>query len=46
MEFETGRFAAPVGGEVEAIQNHQLRLQNQYSGRIHEVIVAPEFRIG
>ena len=43
---ETGRFAAPVGGEVEAIQNHQLRLQNQYSGRIHEVIVAPEFRIG
>ena len=43
---ETGRFAAPVGGEVEAIQNHQLRLQNQYSGRIHEAIVAPEYRIG
>ena len=41
---ETGRFAAPVGGEVEAIQNHQLRLQNQYSGRIHEVIVAQEYR--
>lgn len=41
---DTGRFAAPVGGEVEAIQNHQLRLQNQYSGRIHEVIVAQEYR--
>ena len=42
--IETGRFAAPVGGEVEAIQVQQLRLQNQYSGLIHEAIVAPEFR--
>ena len=42
--IETGRFAAPVGGEVEATRVQQLRLQNQYSGLIHEVIVAPEFR--
>ena len=42
--IETGRFAAPVGGEVEAIRVQQLRLQNQYSGLIHEVIVAAEFR--
>ena len=42
--IQTGRFAAPVGGEVEAIRVQQLRLQNQYSGLIHEAIVAPEFR--
>ena len=42
--IETGRFAAPVGGEAEATQVQQLRLQNQYSGLIHQVIVASEFR--
>ena len=42
--IETGRFAAPVGGEAEATQVQQLRLQNQYSGLIHEAIVAQEFR--
>lgn len=42
--IETGRFVAPVGGEAEATQVQQLRLQNQYSGLIHEVIVAQEFR--
>ena len=31
---ETGRFAAPVGGEVEAIQRNQLDLQNKHSGLI------------
>ena len=43
---ETGRFAAPVGGEVEAIQRNQLDLQNKHSGLIHEIIVAPEYRAG
>ena len=41
---ETGRFATPVGNEEIAIQNQRLRLQNLYSGRIHEAIVNPEFR--
>ena len=40
----SGRFAAPVGGEIEATQAQQLRLQNQYSGLIHEIIVSPEHR--
>ena len=42
---ETGRFATPVGNEEVAIQNQRLRLQNMYSGRIHEAIVNPEFRV-
>lgn len=41
---ETGRFAAPQGGEVEAIQAQQLRLQNLYAGRIHQVLVDSQFR--
>jgi hypothetical protein len=40
---ETGRFAAPVGGEVEAIQAQQLRLQNQYSGLIHQMFVESQY---
>ena len=40
----TGRFPAPVGGDVEAIQVQQLRLQNLYAGPIHKALVEPEFR--
>ena len=40
----TGRFPAPVGGDVEAIQVQQLRLQNLYAGPIHRAFVDPEFR--
>ena len=40
----TGRFPAPVGGDVEAIQVQQLRLQNLYAGPIHRALVEPEFR--
>ncbi len=41
---ETGRFPAPVGGEIEAIQVQQLRLLNQYAGKIHEAFVDSQFR--
>ena len=41
---ETGRFAAPVGGDVEAIQAQQLRLQNLYAGTVHQVFVDSQYR--
>ena len=41
---ESGKFPVLVGGEAEAIQVQQLRLQNEYSGRIHEALVSPEYR--
>ena len=41
---ETGRFASPQGGEVEAIQAQQLRLQNLYVGRIHQAFVDSQYR--
>ena len=42
---ESGKFPVLVGGEAEAIQVQQLRLQNEYSGLIHKALVSPEFRI-
>lgn len=41
---ESGKFPMVAGGEAEAIQFQQLRLQNEYAGLIHEALVAPEFR--
>ena len=40
----TGRFATPVGTEAIAVQNQRLRLQNKYSGLIHEIIVDSNYR--
>lgn len=36
---ERGRFLAPDGAEADAINNHFIRLQNQYSHLIHKYIV-------
>ncbi len=41
---ESGKFPVLVGEKAEAIQVQQLRLQNEYSGLIHEALVSPEFR--
>ena len=39
---ERGRFLAPDGAEADAINNHFIRLQNQYSHLIHKYIVTLE----
>ena len=39
---ERGRFLAPDGAEADAINNHFIRLQNQYSHLIHKHIVTLE----
>lgn len=39
---ERGRFLAPDGAETDAINNHFIRLQNQYSHLIHKYIVTLE----
>jgi hypothetical protein len=36
---ERGRFLAPDGAEADAINNHFIRLQNQYAHLIHKYIV-------
>ncbi len=36
---EIGRFLAPDGAEADAVQNHFIRLQNQYAHLIHQYIV-------
>ena len=41
---ESGKYPVLVGGEAEAIQVQQLRLQNEYSGLIHEALVSPDYR--
>lgn len=39
---EIGRFLAPEGAEADAVQNHFIRLQNQYAHLIHKYIVTKE----
>jgi len=39
---EIGRFLAPDGAEADAVQNHFIRLQNQYAHLIHKYIVTKE----
>jgi hypothetical protein len=39
---EIGRFLAPDGAEADAVQNHFIRLQNQYAHLIHKHIVTKE----
>ncbi len=39
---EIGRFLAPEGAEADAVQNHFIRLQNQYAHLIHKHIVTKE----
>lgn len=39
-----GRFIAPPGGEVDAIQREFRRLQNHYAPKIHELVVDPKAR--
>ena len=39
---ESGKFLAPDGAEVDAIQSHFIRLQNRYAHIIHEAIVKVE----
>ncbi len=36
---EIGKFLAPDGAEADAVQNHFIRLQNQYAHLIHQYIV-------
>jgi hypothetical protein len=36
---EIGKFLAPDGAEADAVQNHFIRLQNQYAHLIHKYIV-------
>jgi hypothetical protein len=39
---EIGKFLAPDGAEADAVQNHFIRLQNQYAHLIHQYIVTLE----
>jgi hypothetical protein len=39
---EIGKFLAPDGAEADAVQNHFIRLQNQYAHLIHRYIVTLE----
>ena len=42
---ESEKFLSPHGAETDAINRESIRLQNQYSHRIHACYVDPKYRL-